>query len=250
MDTIDTRIVESLLLPPGGPVLLGFVGLLLWRLGFGRKLFVFALLLLWLLSLPVTANLLLAGLERYPALSEAQIRTTDAESIVVLGSGRYLDAPEYAEDSVSRNALFRLRYAAWLARRTGLPVIPSGGAPRTSGESEARINGNVLRDEFGVSVEHIEQRSRTTWENARYTAQLMKTLGMQKIILVTDASHMPRAMYAFEHNGVDPLPAPTGFVNTADQEYSWLDILPSAKAMLDCYYALHEYLGLAWYRLK
>ncbi len=55
-------------------------------------------------------------------------------------------------------------------------------------------------------------RSQNTWENARYTAQLMKKLGLQKIFLVTDAAHMPRAIYAFDHNGVQPIAAPTGFV--------------------------------------
>lgn len=250
MDVATTRIIESLLLPPGGPVLLGFIGLLLWRIGLGRKLFVLALLLTWLVSLPVTAKLLMAGLERYPALSEEQIKHTDTDAIVVLGAGRYLKAPEYGQDSVSRNVLFRLRYAAWLAKRTGLPVIPSGGVPLIAGESEARINGNVLREEFGVRVEHIEQRSRSTWENARYTAQLMKKMGIGQIILVTDAAHMPRAMYAFERNGINPLPAPTGFVNIPEHEHTWLEVLPSAQAMLESYYALHEYLGLLWYRMK
>lgn len=250
MDIITTQLIDSLLLPPGGLILLAFIGLLLWRLRLGRRLFVFALLLIWLFSLPVTARLLMAGLERTPALSEARIEQTDAEAIVVLGAGRYLKAPEYGEDSVSRNTLFRLRYAAWLAKRSGLPVIPSGGIPLIAGASEARINGDLLRDEFGVRVDQIEQRSRNTWENARYTAQLMKKLGIERILLVTDAAHMPRALYAFEHNGIQSIPAPTGFVNIPDQEYSWLDTLPSANAMADSAYALHEYLGLLWYAFR
>lgn len=250
MDIVTTRVIEFLLLPPGGPIVLGFAGLLLWHTGFGRKLVVFALLLILIFSLPVTAKLLMAGLEQYPALTEAQIKSTDAEAIVVLGARRYLNAPEYGKDSVSRDALFRLRYAAWLAKRTGLPVIPSGGIPLIVGESEARISGAVLRDEFGVRVEHIEQHSRNTWENARYTAQLIKKLGLGKIILVTDAGHMPRAMFAFELNGIAPVPAPTGFVNTDDQERTWLEALPSADALVMSHYALHEYLGLLWYRLK
>ena len=250
MDVNTTRIIESLLLPPGGPLLLGFIGLLLWRIGLGRKLFVLALLLIWLFSLPVTAKLLMAGLEHNPALSEEQIKHTDTEAIVTLGSGRYLKAPEYGTDSVSRNALFRLRYAAWLAKRTNLPVIPSGGSPSIEGEPEARINANALIDEFGVRVEHIEQHSHTTWENARYTGQLMKKLGLKKIFLVTDAAHMPRAIYAFERNGINAIPAPTGFVYHPEHPRTWLEFLPSADAMQYSAFALHEYLGLVWYRLK
>ena len=48
----------------------------------------------------------MAGLERYPALSAAQIERTEADAIVVLGASRYLQAPEYGEDSVSRDALY------------------------------------------------------------------------------------------------------------------------------------------------
>lgn len=230
-------------------MLLGFIGLLLWRIGLGRRLFVFALLLLWLLSLPISAQLLMGGLERYPAITPA--KASKAQAIVVLGSSRYLKAPEYGgRDSVSRRALFRLRYAAWLARRTGLPVIPSGGVSVIGGRSEAQISAEVLKDDFGVRVEQIEPRSRTTWENARYTAQLLQRLDLHQIILVTDAGHMTRAMYAFERNGVHPLPAPTGFVSVPRLKHRLDDFLPSAHALWLSHYALHEYLGLLWYSFK
>lgn len=249
MDITTTQIIERLLLPPGGPILLGFLGLILWKLGLGRRLFVLALLLIWLFSLPVTANWLMAGLERYPALNESDIGQADAQAIVVLGGGRYQDTPEYGGDTVSQRGLLRLRYAAKLARETGLPIIPSGGMPDDLGRAEAEISADILRHELGVVVEQIETRSQTTWENARYTSQLLKKLDLDRVILVTEAFHMPRSMYAFERNGVHPLAAPTHFHYLPDVKSSLLDFLPSGRALFVTADALHEYLGLLWYRL-
>jgi uncharacterized SAM-binding protein YcdF (DUF218 family) len=251
MDITTTQLIDTLLLPPGGPLLLGVLGLLLLRLGIGRKLVTLSLLLLWTFSMPVTQNLLLAGLETYPALTDLEINTHDADAIVLLGSYRYLNAPEYDQDSAGPRMLMRMRYAAWLAKRTNLPVIPSGGFTGNMGTTpEAKIYAVILRDEYGVEVEHLETRSQNTWENARYTAQLIKKLGLQKVFLVTDAAHMPRAVYAFDHNGMQTIPAPTGFVHDPEQASSWLNFMPSSHAMLNNAYALHEYLGLLWYSLK
>jgi len=252
MEITTTQLVDSLLLPPGGPLILGVLGLLLIRVGLGRKLLALSILLMWVFSMPVTEDLLMTGLEKYPPLTEIELNTQQADAIVLLGTWRYLNAPEYGnKDTAGPNMLMRLRYAALLAKKTGLPVIPSGGFTNNQGdESEARIYADILRDEYGIPVEHLETRSQNTWENARYTAQLMKKLGMQKIFLVTDAAHMPRAVYAFEHNGVQVTAAPTGFASTSDKSYTWLDFMPNPHAVSDTAYALHEYLGRFWYSLK
>lgn len=251
MDVSITKLIDSLILPPGGPLLLGVFGLFFLRLGFGRKLVTLSLLLLWLFSMPVTENLLFASLETYPAVTEIEINANTADAIVVLGSQRYLDAPEYGKDSAGPAMLMRMRYAAWLAKMTGLPIIPSGGMPSNTGNTpEASIYADILRDEFNLPVEHQETRSQNTWENARYTAQLMKKLDFKKIFLVTDAAHMPRALYAFKHNGIQAIPAPTGYVYNRNQSYSWLNFMPNSHAAERIAYALHEYLGLVWYSMK
>lgn len=251
MDITTTQLIDTLLLPPGGPLILGFLGLLLLRLGIGRKLVALSILLLWLCSMPVTEDLLMAGLEKYPPLTEIELNAKQADAIVLLGCRRYLNAPEYGKDSAGPNMLMRLRYAALLAKKTGLPVIPSGGFTGNRGdESEARIYADILHDDFGIAVEHLETRSQSTWENARYTAQLMKKLGLNRIFLVTDAAHMQRAIFAFEHNGVQAIAAPTGFVYDPDRRYTWLQFMPNSQAMQNITYALHEYLGLFWYSMK
>jgi len=251
VDVSLTRLIEALLLPPGGVLFLGLIGLLLWRLKIGRRLLAISLILLWLLSLPVVADLLFLGLERIPPVTARQIEAEQPEVIVVLGGGRDLEAPEYGGDTVSQHTLTRLRYAAKLARQTGLPVLPSGGNPGAIGIPEARLARDILQDEFSVEVIEIESRSNTTWENARYVAQLLKRLNRSRILLVTDAAHMPRALYSFRRNGIQPLPAPTNFISVSHEEISPLArYLPAGRAVWESAYAIHEYLGWLWYRLK
>lgn len=248
--SLTTQLIDTFVLPPGGFLLLALLGLLAIRARLGQQLLALAVLLLWLFSMPVTERLLRTNLEQYPALTQTEIEKATADAIVVLGADRYYDAPEYAEDSAGQNTLFRLRYAAWLAKHSGLPVIPSGGLPRLDGLSEAQIMQKVLQSDYGLQIDDIEQRSRSTWENARYTAQVLQKTGMKRIILVTHASHMPRAVYAFERNGIGVLPAPTGFWSRIPERPAWLDYMPSAQALNQVHAALHEYLGLAWYQFN
>jgi uncharacterized SAM-binding protein YcdF (DUF218 family) len=251
VDVATTRIIEALALPPGGLLLLALVGLLLWRLKLGRSLLALSLTLLLALSLPISSDMLYLALESIPVISADRIAREQPQAIVVLGGGRWLNAPEYASDTASIRTLARLRYAAKLSRETGLPIIPSAGNPGATGEAGAVLARDLLQQEFGVPVLDIERRSNTTWENARYTAQLMKQHDIERIILVTDAGHMPRSLYAFGRNGIEPIPAPTNFRSILTQEISPLErYLPSARALHESSDALHELVGLLWYRLK
>jgi uncharacterized SAM-binding protein YcdF (DUF218 family) len=251
MDIVVTRLIETLLLPPGGLLLLSLLGLLFWRSKAGRRLLALSLTLLLILSLPLSADLLYLALEREPVISAERIAAQRPQAIVVLGGGRHLDAPEYGGDTVNPRSLARLRYAAKLARETGLPVIPSGGDPGARGKAVAVIARDLLQQEFGVNVLEIERRSNTTWENARYIAQLMQQHEIERIILVTDAGHMPRSLYAFARNGIQALPAPMNFRSVVSSEVSPLQrYLPSVRALHESSDALHELIGMLWYRLK
>ncbi len=247
-----TRSVEALILPPGGPLFAAVLGLLMagFKRRLGMLLIAAAILVQYLASLPVIAFLLLSGLERYPALAEDQLTTTRAEAIVVLGGGRYPDAPEYGKDTVSGPLLERLRYAAHLHRGTGLPVVPSGGSALGDGPPEALLASQALRDEFDVSTTYFEGSSRTTRENARRTAQLLADRDVRRILLVTHAWHMPRALAQFEKEGLEVIAAPTAFTTREAERPLWFDWLPDAEAARATRIALHEYLGALWYRLS
>ena len=244
-------VLKTLVLPPGGVVLLGLIGLMFSRRFFGKFLILIALAGLYMLSTPFAASRLMAGLETYPALTEKRIAATPAQGILVLGGGRYSDAPEYGGDTVSPRLLVRLRYAAWLARKTGLPLFVSGGNTDEEGRvPEAHLARQVLTQELGVTPAGVEDQSLTTWDNAHLSKSLLDSSGVKKVYLVTHAWHMPRAMAVFREAGVDAIAAPTAFYHKADFKERLSDWLPDAVALRYSYYALHEYLGRQWYRLR
>jgi uncharacterized SAM-binding protein YcdF (DUF218 family) len=251
MNVATIRALEYLVLPPGGLILLGLLGLLLWRRLLGRLLSGLALLALYLLCTPYISAQLIQGLEEgYPALSLEAARHSGAQAIVVLGGGRYEGAPEYDGDTVSGGFLARLRYGAYLARHTGLAVIPSGGSPFEEGPPEAWLAKQVLEQEFQIKVAAVEDRSRTTHENAWFTKTLLDQLQIERVLLVTHAWHMPRSMTVFRQAGVDVVAAPTYFEYRADIGSKLRDWLPTAASLQSSSQALHEYVGMLWYWLR
>ena len=108
-----------------------------------------------------------------------------------------------------------------------------------------------MEEEYGVPVAGVEDRSLTTWENAERSAPMLKHDGIERVLLVTSASHMQRALDAFERIGVTVIPAPTVFLHRdGGVESSYRDWLPTVEAMMISYYGLHEWVGQAWYHLK
>jgi uncharacterized SAM-binding protein YcdF (DUF218 family) len=145
-------------------------------------------------------------------------------------------------------ALQRLRYAAKLQRETGLPILITGGRPDGSAESEAAIMARALREDFVVPVRWQEQESDNTAENAQFSAAILRKAGVQRILLVTDAMHMQRARLAFQQTGLDIVAAPTIFISA--ESGTAVDLIPHARWLQYSAYAMHEWLGLAWYRLR
>lgn len=123
------KILLGVFLPPLGPALLGLVGLAVMarRPRLGKALFAVTLILILILSMPISAGILISSLQKYPPISAAELSTCDA--IVVLGGGIYADAPEYGGDTIGFVSLERLRYALYLRKLSGLPILATGGAP-------------------------------------------------------------------------------------------------------------------------
>src|SRR5450755_3002097 len=120
-------VLRQLLLPPAGPLLLAIIGLLLLqrRPRLARGLLALGLGSLWLLSTPVIADAITRLTGNYPALDLNQL--AGAQAIVILGGGGQRDlAPEYGGPAAEPEELERLAYGAFIARRTGLPVLVTG----------------------------------------------------------------------------------------------------------------------------
>lgn len=246
-----TNLIAAILLPPLNGLLLAGLGIVLWRARprLARFLVIAGVLLVTALSLGVVARALLVPLEaKYPALDGSSLDKLDAEAIVILGAGRYRGSPEFSEDDVIGPALDRLRYGALLARQSKKPLLVTGGAPDGGMRTEAEAMRISLERDFGVSVRWLESASGNTLENARLSAEILRTAGVRKIALVTHAWHMPRAVAVFEAAGLKVLPAPTGYMSVG--HLTALDFVPRAAALHGSARALHEWIGQAWYALR
>lgn len=236
-------ILHTLLLPPGGPLLLAIAGTwLIARRGSavrsrraGWALLLAGLAALWLLATPLVAKALSRAAQRCPPLDLG--RPLQAQAIVILGGdGPRLAAPEYGgEPAVRLTLLERLNYGAFIARRTGLPVAISG-AP-----DEALAMRISLARDFGVDTRWTEDRSRDTFENAQFCSTLLRPLGITRVVLVTDGDHEWRAMREFVAAGFSVVPAPVGL--QAPQRISINSFIPRATALADSTEALYELIG-------
>lgn len=240
-------LLGGLLLPPVNALLLFAVAAVFRKRRWSFGLAVLAGMLMFAQCLPPVSGGLLATLEDRagPVLTEAD----GAQAIVILGSGLRISAEDYGGDTANERSLIRLRYGAIVARRHQLPVLVSGGRPWPAHRAEADVIGDILEQEFDVPVRWREVRSRDTADNAKFSAAMLRAAGVRRIVLVTQAFHMPRARRLFEAAGLEVLPAPTDFRSRGREVLAPLDWLPQAGALHNSYYALHEWLGLAWFEL-
>ncbi|MFC3608651.1 YdcF family protein [Stutzerimonas tarimensis] len=240
-------ILKHLILPPGGLLLLLLAAWWLRRraprlaalcfvLGFGG---------LWIMAMPVTVEHAARLMEHEPALPPAKWPglAQQAEAIVILGAGRELADAAWGSDQPSHIALERMRYASRLAKASGLPILVSGGLHfGRLPPSEARLFADTLSQDFAVETRWLEERSRTTWENAVFSAEILRQAGISRVVLVTSASHMPRSRWSFERNGLEVIAAPVGFIGVPNGRPlgGWL---PESKAVWQNGMLLNEVAG-------
>lgn len=252
MELLIARIIEHLILPPGGMLLMMVLGIVVRQRFYrsGQFLVFSGFALLLLLSLPVVSGFLIRTTENIPALDIQQIKSSSARAIVILGGGRYSSAPEYQADTVSKYTLERLRYGAYLHRQNRLPILVTGGKVYGGEQQpEAALMKQVLEKDFVVPVRWAEGESRTTFENAVNTQTILASEQINHILLVTHALHMPRAREAFEQAGFSVTPAPMSF-HTPSNRPLVLKLLPGTKALRESSLMLHEWLGRLWYRIR
>lgn len=247
-------VIGALLLPPTPFVLLVLVGGALMRRsrGLAWALLLAGALGTWFMCTPVAATALTRLLlSPPPALGAGQIaglKNAPKTAIVVLGGGHKL-APEYGLSDLTHFGIERLRYGLWLSRQTSLPVAFSGGLGHGSrpGPTEAEIAARVAASEFGQPLRWTESASRDTNENAVRSLPLMRTQGIEHIVLVTHGFHMRRALAAFERAAQGaPTPmklTPASMGLDAPARGDLHDWLPSRAGFDKVNIALHEWLG-------
>ncbi len=236
------KVLTALVLPPTGPLILAFVGLMLLKARpmLGRGLAWLGMLTLLVFSLPFASHTLLGFLDGSPPLDFA--KASNAQAIVILGGGVRRNALEYGGDTLGRLTLERVRYGALVARKTRLPILVTGGVVYGA-VAEATLMTQSLEEEFNVKVRWAEGTSRNTHENAVRSAEILLASGIRHVILVAHGFDMRRAKAEFTAAGLEVTPAPTHIPSgTSD---SLLELVPSVSSLQDSYYALYELLANA-----
>src|SRR5215471_9397097 len=124
-----------------------------------------------LVSMPVTAAVMLRALESEQPVIPGE-RSAPAGAIVVLGGDVDTHAPEYGGKSVGALTLQRLRYAAFLHRQTGIPLLVTGGAQKPGQPTLAELMKKVLATELSTGVRWMEHAASSTFENASLSASI------------------------------------------------------------------------------
>lgn len=243
--------LQAWLLPPGLHFFVVLLGVLtcLYSRKIGGFLITLGVLSLGLFSLPIVAYPLLNSLQdRYPILQVEDLKNNQSNvAIVVLGGGNTVRAEYGYKETVSDMTLHRVNYGAYLQLQTHLPIAVSGG--KTSILPEAELMAKILDETFHIKVDALEDQSLTTADESQFLKPLLKRKQWKKIVLVTSAWHMPRSVYIFQCAGIPVIPAPMGHY-VYGPGYSLLSFFPNMDALYASSLAMHEYVGLFWYRMR
>ena len=256
-------VLSALLLPPAPFLVLALAGACLARRRprAARWLVVLACAGVWLGSCVGAARWVEESWMTLPApLSAAQRAQLKARAaageplaIVVLGGGVDPLAPEYGGADLGHLSLLRLRYGLWLGRQTGIPVAASGGVgwgPSSAGiQPEASRMAEIAQAEYGAPLRWVEATSRDTHQNAVNTLALLRPAGIHEIVLVTHATHMPRALREFQAAAAASAGSGSMRITPATMGQAWpadsplLRWLPSSEGTQRMRAALHEVLA-------
>ncbi|MBI5682342.1 MAG: YdcF family protein [Deltaproteobacteria bacterium] len=198
---------------------------------------------IWFLSISPVSDALFRGLEQNIKIPE----DPKGDVIILLGGGVYDGVPDLSGiGAPSEGMQNRILTAARLQKKMGVPIIVSGGS--VFGKTAEAVIGKRFLIDLGIPENQIilEDKSRDTIENAKYSKEICDKLGFKKPMLVTIAYHMPRSIMSFKRAGMDVVPFPSLFKTWDGKRYGWQDYLPGTFD--GTHEALHEYLGLRFYR--
>lgn len=255
-----SKLMPTLVYPLGlASLLILFALFLTRRPKLQRGVLVLAFVLLWIGGNRWVANSLARSLEqRYPAPDLVPL----AEVVVVLGGGTDpLESPRRMVDINSAGD--RLLAAASLYRQGKVKhILVSGGLLEWEQRSSTPAQDMTdLLEWLSVPRDAIWQQgeSKNTYEDALFSSQFLKEKGIENILLVTSAWHMPRAIKLFQAQGLIVVPVPTDYNVTqtswdqmliGDWRSIFLDLFPTVGNLSLTTRMLKEYIGLFVYGLR
>lgn len=244
------KVIASLLMPLPAMLIIGCLGLMLIMFTTYRKcgclIVLFSFVTLFLISFQPIASRLLLPLERQYSMFLPVDRTIDY--VMVLGNAHVIDDDIPPTSELSSTSLIRLTEGIRVLRMyPGAKLILSGYAGGSS-ISHARMMAQVALA-LGVSKSDIIllETAKDTWEEARQAAAFIQ---QRQLVLVTSASHMPRAMQEFQAAGLKPLPAPTDYIAQKRPPLTWSQYMPKAEYLHQTELYWHETLGSLWRMMR
>jgi len=240
------------------PVILTLLGIgvaLLWfttKQRAGKVAVTVGVIGLTLVSFKPLPDSLLASLEktyRPYGLARVGALRKDApgiEFVVVLAGGHVYEPGMPITSQLSPGSLIRLVEGVRIYRRhPGSKLVVDGSGTVISTAHLMK----QLALELGVPREDIimDPRPKDTKDEARLLKAIVSDA---PFVLVTSASHMPRAMAMFKKQGMEPLPAPTGHQVMEKAQAELQDFFPSGDSIGRFETLVYEYLGWAWAKLR
>jgi len=238
-------IVKYFLLPSGMILTLVILGFILVFAKKSKKMGLYLLLSAGILYVffgtgPVSFWLLGHLEYQYPHLDDHKA-FDKVNTVVVLAGHAEKDLNRPVSSNVNSSTAFRLIEAVRLLQKNPKSKII------VSGPDDVPIVMKQLLVEIGIDNDQIvvEDQSTNTFESA---LKLKEIIQHKSFFLVTSAGHMPRSMGVFKKLHMNPIPAPTDYMSR--KNYMAISYLPSPLHLYYSDLAVHEYLGILWYKLK
>ncbi|WP_394144562.1 envelope biogenesis factor ElyC [Vibrio atypicus] len=244
------KVVSSLLMPLPAMLIIGLLGLMLIMFTRNQKtgcvIVLFSFIGIFLVAFQPLSSRLLMPLERqYSAFFPVD---ESIDYVMVLGSGHVVDDDIPPTSELSRTGLMRLAEGIRVMRiYPGSKLILSG----YSGGSEISNARMMAKVALALSVSKSDiillETAKDTWEEARQAAAFVKH---KKMVVVTSASHMQRALNEFHSAGLKPYPAPTNYLAHDNVTQPWAKYTPKAVYLEQTERYWHETLGRLWQKLR
>ena len=247
------KIISPIFLPVPACLLIALIGLfLLWftrRQKTGKVLVTISILMLGFFSYDTVSNMLARPLEeKYHPISDFQ-SLKGVKWIVVLAGGSTVDRTLPLSTYLAEASLVRLSEGIRIHNKlTQTRLVFTGGSGFKGFTPEAEVLADTAMA-LGVKPDNIIIEPKAT-DTKDHTIRVKEIIGRDKFILVTSATHMPRAMALFKKHGMHPIPAPTDYLVMQKEGISPGDFFPNAGSLGKAGQALHEYLGIVWAKLR
>lgn len=238
-----TKIITAMIMPPFNVLMLWLFALLCFGFKYKKLGYLstfFGIAILYIFSIPYTSKTLNDSLITEDKLTLQDYRS--AQAIVLLGGGIRDSKELFGKLTTNQIAVERVRYAAFLQKETQLPLLITGSA--ANGTSEAKIMADELAMFYQIPTKWLEEKAKTTKENALFSREMLEKEGIKRIVLVTNQWHMQRAKMLFEKQGFEVLPASVGSGATPETYgINLMYFIPQAGAMHSNTQALKEWIG-------